>query len=82
MKWNKVLPSGTPTIAYILTRDGGGIVYQGINTSFTETDLIDGYSYNYQIRALNLEGNGPISAIQVGYAGEKPSQPHNFKIVL
>jgi len=42
MKWNKVTTSGTPTLYYILTRDGGGIVYQGINTSYTDTNLIPG----------------------------------------
>lgn len=47
MKWNKVSTSGTPTLYYILTRDGGGIIYQGINTTFTDTNLIPGQSYNY-----------------------------------
>ena len=27
MKWDKVATSGTPTLYYILTRDGVGIVY-------------------------------------------------------
>lgn len=48
MKWNKVIPSGTPTLKYILTRDGF-IVYEGINNYYLDEGLIPGETYNYQV---------------------------------
>lgn len=80
MKWNKVIPSGTPTLKYIMTRDSF-IVYEGINNFYLDEGLIPGQTYNYQVQAVNLEGKGPFSISAVGTAAEKPSEPINFKIV-
>lgn len=74
--WSEPLLNGSPITIYTILRDvGSGVFYplhQVSVTSFTDTGLVVGRSYNYQIYASNGAGDGPISSIVSAYATEPP----------
>jgi hypothetical protein len=47
-------------------------LWSGAETSFIDTNLVEGKSYNYKIYASNAAGDGLVSQPKVGYAGEIP----------
>jgi hypothetical protein len=54
-------------------KDLGGAVYYpiytGLSTSYTDSELTAGTSYNYKIYATNIAGSGIISGVMIGTAG-------------
>lgn len=74
--WSAPAINGSPIKNYTVLRDvGSGIFYplwSGAETSFIDTNLVEGKSYNYKIYASNAAGDGPVSQPKVGYAGEIP----------
>jgi len=78
--------NGSPLQFYTVMKDvGSGVfypLYQGIETSFTDTDLIDGYAYNYKVYATNAAGDGPISAPILTYAAELPSMLRQDQVTI
>lgn len=69
--------NGSPLQHYTVMKDvGSGIfypLYQGIETAFTDDNLVAGQAYNYKVYATNAAGDGPMSAAIVTHAAELPS---------
>ena len=72
--WNAVGYSGPGNLSYQLLREGVE-VYKGSNTSFNDTDLINGQSYRYVLSATNSIGTSPLSAILTVMPEGPPSAP-------
>lgn len=78
LAWTQPAINGSPIKQYTLSKDvGSGVfypIYQGIDLSFTDVNLVPGQSYNYKIYATNGAGDGPVSTVLTGYAGEYPGK--------
>lgn len=76
LEWTPPADNGSTITSYTLLRDvGSGTYYEimsGLVTSYTDTDLSEGSSYNYKVYATNQAGSGTHSAILTAVAGELP----------
>ncbi len=74
--WTAPSVNGSPIKSFTIVRDvGSGVFYPlwtSSETSFTDTNLVEGQSYNYKVYATNGAGDGPLSLPIVAYAGEIP----------
>ena len=84
--WQAPSNNGSPITSYTLLKDvGSGVfytVYQGTDTSFTDTELVEGESYNYKIYATNGAGSGPVSSMLTAIAGAEPGKITSVTIGL
>ena len=85
MTWSSPATNGSPIKYYTLLKDVGSSIfyplYQGLSTSYNDTDLVEGEAYNYKIYATNGAGDGPSSVVTTGYAGEVPGIVEDLAIV-
>ena len=60
LQWTPSNPNGSPFIKYTITKDvGSGVfypIYEGLNTTYTDANLISGAYYNYKIYPTTLAG--------------------------
>src|SRR5262249_23001533 len=53
---------GSPVTGYVVTASPGGLSASGSVSPITVTGLVDGTSYTFAVRAVNIAGTGPASA--------------------
>ena len=77
---------GSVIVSYDVRRDNGGNVYEApVNVPSAMNYLFSGLSntvgyYNFQVRANNINGNGPWSNYKSFYAASKPTIVQNLVI--
>lgn len=62
---------------------GSGTYYElmtDLVLTYTDTNLVEGASYNYKVYANNTAGAGTLSAIVTGVAGELPGLISDLEI--
>ena len=76
LAWSPPVSNGSPVLFYTLMKDAGaGVfypIYQGSALQYTDSNLVAGASYNYQVYATNGAGSGPVSPVATGIAGALP----------
>jgi len=76
---------GFAIVNYSLVRDDGTDVVligsTGNDTLFSDTDVVNGVSYEYRVRAENSLGLGPCSDSVIMTPGSVPSAPINLTIM-
>ena len=70
--WTQVTTSDLPITGYILEMDDGlnedfSVIYDGSlnsqNVAYTVNNLIQGRTYNFRVSSVDINGQGPVSAV-------------------
>lgn len=73
-------PGKSSIIRYEVRKDSEAWISVGMNTTYTFTGLTNGTTYNFQVRAVNSDGNGAVVSINKA-PGYPPGQPLNVAAI-
>ena len=81
LSWDEADDNDSTIIRYEFSRNGGGNWHStgGTSLSYTDDNVTNGTEYDYQVRAVNGEGDGAASATVQATPEGPPTAPRNLQ---
>ena len=81
LSWDEADDNDSDIIRYEFSRNGGSSWHStgGTGLTYTDDDVTNGVEYDYQVRAVNAEGDGAASATVQATPEGPPTAPSNLQ---